>query len=111
MSDPVIEHRVTRLETGVEKLSENLEKHSSKMEHRLDGIAVLLTSLVRVEERQASTNIRLSEGAEVIRDLGIRVEQLESQMPNLKEKTTWVTLGMLGVMALVGTYAFSKFFH
>ena len=107
MTDP-IEHRVMRLEDGVDRLTDTLSQHSHKVDAKLDGIASLLTSLVRVEERQASTNARLIEGAETMRNHETRIEQIEVQMPSLIEKSKWMVLGIIGVLALVGTALVNK---
>lgn len=110
MTDP-IEHRVMRLEDGVDRLADTLANHSQKVDHKLDGIASLLTSLVRVEERQATTNARLLEGAETMRDHEVRIEKIEIQMPSLLEKSKWVVLGVLAVIGFIGTELLNRTFH
>jgi Mg2+ and Co2+ transporter CorA len=107
MSDP-IEHRVTRLEDGVDRLSDNLSQHSTKIDQKLDGIATLLTSLVRIEERQGIVNARLTEGAETMRGHEVRIHNIEVKMPGLLEKSAWFIAGVLGILSMLGVLVFNK---
>ncbi len=107
MSDP-IEHRVARLEDGVDRLSDNLTQHSVKIDAKLDGIATLLTSLVRIEERQSVVNTRLSEGAETMRGHEVRIHNIEVKMPGLLEKSAWFIAGILGILSMLGVLVFNK---
>jgi len=98
-----LDQRVTRLETGVDNLGAAFQTHSERIDEKLDSITTLLSSLVRVEERQGLITDRLAEGTTTMRDHEARLRVIEVQMPGLLEKARWITLGILGVLGLIGT--------
>jgi hypothetical protein len=89
-----------------------------RIDGKLDDIHDALQSLVRIEERQIAINGRLSDGAQAIQDniqritaleiavpkkLGERLVAIETKLPALIEMRTWVVLGILGGLGLMGT--------
>ncbi len=92
------EARITILEERTSMLGDSV----SRVESKIDSIAETLNSLVRIEERQLVINSRLAEGAKTLQDHEGRIKTMEVVMPGLIEKSTWIVLGLLGVLAGVG---------
>lgn len=88
-----------------------------RMDGKLDNITEALSSLVRIEERQVSTNEKLSNGALKMNDhenrlrslemnvpdnLDKRLVAIETKMPGLIESRKWVVMGVLAGIGMIG---------
>lgn len=112
--------RIDKLEDRVETLGETVVEVRgtvARMDGKLDGITQTLTSLVRIEERQVSTNERLTSGAAKMGDQEARIRKLElsvpdgldkrlsaieTAMPSLIESRKWVVMGVLAGIGMIG---------
>lgn len=89
-----------------------LEQHAKgtdttlgRVENKIDTIVDALNSLVRIEERQSVISIRLNEGAKTMQNHESRIQAIETSLPGLIEKSNWLVMGVLGVIAIVGAAA------
>lgn len=96
------EERIQNLERRTSTLGETI----NRVESKVDNIADTLNSLVRIEERQIAINARLSEGAHTMQDHENRIKKIEILVPGLVEKSKWIVLGMLGIVAGAGAQIF-----
>lgn len=102
----LIAHKVSRLATDMSDLASAQRRMSES-----------ITALVRIEERQTTTTIRIDDIAktaaekeirlrvlekEIPDHLNARLSAIETKMPGLVESRLWLIAGGLGVLALVG---------
>jgi hypothetical protein len=88
-----------------------------RVDDKLDSIASTLQSLVRIEERQISTNEKLGDvtkGAQdretrlraveaaIPENLDKRLVSIETKMPGLVESRKWVVMGVLAGIGMIG---------
>ena len=88
-----------------------------RVDGKLDDISQALQTLVRIEERQILTGQRLGELAhlgtkneerlrkvedDIPKNLDERLGKIETSMPGLKEMRSWVIMGVLGGLGMMG---------
>ena len=103
---------------AVEQRHAHVEGVVNNMDQKLDKLIDAMSSLVRIEERQQATGDRLALGAQTFQDHEARLRKVETEMPEnldkrlsaievsmpaLKEMRTWVVMGLLGGLGMMGT--------
>lgn len=101
----------------VEQENAHVKGVVNNMDQKLDKLIDAMSSLVRIEERQQATGDRLAIGAQTFQDhesrlrkveqempenLDKRLSAIEVAMPGLKESRTWVVLGILSGLGMMG---------
>lgn len=102
---------------AVEQRHAHVEGVVNNMDQKLDKLIDAMSSLVRIEERQQATGDRLALGAQTFQDhesrlrkvelampdnLDKRLSVIEIALPGLKELRTWVIMGVLGGLGMMG---------
>ncbi len=115
VQDPVTAVEVEHLKNSVKRVEFNVQGLHGK----IDTLSESMAAMVRMEERQATINERLIDGARTMNqitarvavlerdvpdDLPARLAAIETQMPGLMELRTYV---VRGVMAGIGLMAFA----
>ena len=86
----------------LEQRVDNLGQTVGRVEVKIDGIVDALAGIVRIEERQIASAVRVAEAQESIDNHAIRIGAIENQMPGLLEKAGWVAKAAIGVVCIVG---------
>ena len=86
----------------LEQRVDNLGQTVGRVEVKIDGIVDALAGIVRIEERQIASAVRVAEAQETIDSHAIRIGVIENQMPGLMEKSGWVAKAAIGVVCIVG---------
>ena len=102
MPDDALPQRVQRLEEGVDRLVETVDKQGRRFDNKLDSIGQSISLLVRVDERQVAIAERLQAGAVTMQKHEDRLTAIETAMPGLKEMRRWVIGGILAGIGMIG---------
>lgn len=86
----------------LEQRVDNLGATVGRVEHKIDSIVDTLAGIVRIEERQIANALRVSEAQEAIENHAVRIGVIETQMPGLLEKASWVAKAVVMVVGVVG---------
>lgn len=91
MADEVLEYRVNALESSVNEIKDAVK-----------GIDRSLNSLCLLEERHIETKQALERAFGKLEKQDGRIQEIESNMPSLKEVRDLIKKGILGILAIVG---------
>lgn len=98
-------------------LERRVDDFSISINGKLDAISNALITLVRIEERQVNHDAKLTEIKKSVEDqesrlrkielalpdeLDKRLGNIEKELPPLLESRKWVTMGLLGGIAMIG---------
>jgi hypothetical protein len=72
------------------------------MEKSLSSISDSLRQLANLEQKHAETRDSLNRAFDQIKDLSIRLNTMELEMPTLKLIRGWNIAGVVGILGLVG---------
>jgi hypothetical protein len=110
--DPVSAVEINHLKESFRRVESNVQGLHGK----IDNLGASLETLTRIEERQASTNERLADGArtmnmltarvavlerDVPEDLPARLAAIETQMPGLTELRKFVVGGVVAGVGMI----------
>lgn len=100
MTDPVIVHRLDRLERANESIAESLKALVRLEQHHTDTRDGLSRAWKQIETNRE----RIDEVEDQIPDkLDDRLHAIEQEMPALKMTSRWVIGGTLAIVAAAGT--------
>ncbi len=90
---------------------ESVEDRLDSLDTSMKTVAESLVTLVRLEERHGATANEVARIGGQIIDHHKRIENIEREIPPLKEVRKWVVMGLLGISAMVGVGALNAFFN
>lgn len=90
--------RIDRLVEDVGVVKGKVDKVDKGVDELRSALAVLVKHEVVMEQQAISVAALRADTA----DLGRRVNNIEHDMPQLRETRTWIVRGMLGALGLIG---------
>lgn len=94
----------------LEQADQHHLRQMAKLEDTQRDMVDSLKKLVTLEERHIETREALSRAFKAIKEHDDAIKTLETRMSPLLEMRKWGVVGILGVLALVGTAAFKSIF-
>lgn len=81
---------------------EETKGHIKEIKNTLSDMSKALSALVRVEQQQLDHAASIARAHEGIEAHEARLQEVEKEIPLLRQTHKWVVAGVLGILALVG---------
>lgn len=80
------------------------------IEKTLESVSESVRQLVSLEQKHIETRQAIERAFSELKDHGIRIREVEQEMPTLKLTRGWIIAGVLGVFGVLGVQLFKMMF-